>query len=269
MAIVTKIIKGHKYLYEVKSYRDENGKVKKKWTSLGRIDDDNPNAIHVSKKNKKKALKKAPAHLVLKETTTEYVLRAGAPEKKPEVIEPEIASDKNIVAKSTEELKIERTKIGGLLVSRQKNQAFYDEKEVEIKTASLKKKDVITLVSLEIDELKRRGYCIPSIHKLTPFDGEILCAAISLYEMGNEYMSAEMVYRTMAGNKKDIKLTPQMKEEILNSFFKLSIVGIIIYAEQEVEAGLNTKSQYRGPLLANEIIENEVVSINGREESND
>ena len=38
MAIITKEVKGHKYLYEV-TYHRENGKVKTKWKSLGRIDE--------------------------------------------------------------------------------------------------------------------------------------------------------------------------------------------------------------------------------------
>ena len=50
MAIITKQVNGHKYLYEVISWR-ENGKVKQKWISLGRINDD---AVIVKKKSEKR-----------------------------------------------------------------------------------------------------------------------------------------------------------------------------------------------------------------------
>lgn len=63
MAIITKEINGRKYLYEVIAYRD-NGKVKHKWTSLGRINDNND--LIISKKNRRKAFADAPGELVLK-----------------------------------------------------------------------------------------------------------------------------------------------------------------------------------------------------------
>ena len=50
MAIITKQVNGHKYLYEVISWR-ENGKVKQKWISLGRINDD---AVIVKKKSEER-----------------------------------------------------------------------------------------------------------------------------------------------------------------------------------------------------------------------
>ena len=77
MAIITKQVNGHKYLYEVISWR-ENGKVKQKWISLGRINDD---AVIV-KKNLKNALKKVPAELKVKTVTTEYVIRPKRKNKK-------------------------------------------------------------------------------------------------------------------------------------------------------------------------------------------
>ena len=57
MAIITKEVNGHKYLVEVISYR-ENGKVKTKWKSLGRVDENGD--VIASKKNRRKAMTDAP-----------------------------------------------------------------------------------------------------------------------------------------------------------------------------------------------------------------
>ncbi|MBR2209499.1 MAG: hypothetical protein IJ859_11885 [Synergistaceae bacterium] len=72
MAIITKEINGRKYLYEVIAYR-ENGKVKHKWISLGRIN--NNNDLIVSKKNRRKAFANAPGEVILKTIETKYVVR--------------------------------------------------------------------------------------------------------------------------------------------------------------------------------------------------
>ena len=71
MAIIQQKKNGVKYLFEV-TYK--NGK--HKWKSLGRVDSQNNNEIIVSKKNRRKVLKNAPAELILKTIETKYVLRA-------------------------------------------------------------------------------------------------------------------------------------------------------------------------------------------------
>ena len=78
MAIITKEINGRKYLYEVISYR-ENGKIKHKWISLGRIN--NNNDLIISKKNRRKAFANAPGEIVLKTIETKYIIR---PKKGPQ-----------------------------------------------------------------------------------------------------------------------------------------------------------------------------------------
>ena len=72
MAIITKEINGRKYLYEVIAYR-ENGKVKHKWISLGRIS--NNHELIISKKNRRKTFANAPGEIVLKTVETKYVVR--------------------------------------------------------------------------------------------------------------------------------------------------------------------------------------------------
>ena len=74
MAIIEQEKNGVKYLFEV---RYEKGK--HKWKSLGRVDSQNGNEIIVSKKNRRRVLKNAPAELILKTIETKYLLR---PKKK-------------------------------------------------------------------------------------------------------------------------------------------------------------------------------------------
>ena len=72
MAIITKEINGKKYLYEVIAYR-ENGKVKHKWISLGRVNENKD--LIISKKNRRKAFADAPGEIVLKTVETKYIVR--------------------------------------------------------------------------------------------------------------------------------------------------------------------------------------------------
>lgn len=71
MAIITKEVHGHKYLYEVFPWR-ENGKVRTKWFILGRLNDEGELIV---KKNLRNVLKKVPAELKVKTVTTEYIVR--------------------------------------------------------------------------------------------------------------------------------------------------------------------------------------------------
>lgn len=89
MAIITKIVNGKKYLYEVKAYR-KNGKVKHEWKSLGHYDE-NGNFIP-SKKMRGKKPEDFPAE-IQKVTTTTTKIRVVEKKEKAEPIEPEIIND--------------------------------------------------------------------------------------------------------------------------------------------------------------------------------
>ena len=171
--------------------------------------------------------------------------------------------------------KLETSKIGGLIFERSErngfnNDMFYNHEEDQAPAictgkAPRTKKNIYTLVSLEVEDLKKQGFDVPAISRLEPFDGEVLCSAISLYEKGNQYVTAEMLYCQMSGNKKEVKLTPQMREAIFTSLRKLRTTSITIYAEQELEAGYNKKARYQGVLLPSEILDEEIISLNGKE----
>lgn len=169
------------------------------------------------------------------------------------------------------ELKLETTRVGRIIFEREEksgfsNEALYNrtaENMPEVVTGTNPKnrrKEIITYVSLKIEDLKHE---LPAISRLDPFDGEVLSACISLYAEGNEYVTPEMIYRHMLGNKRGARLHPQMREAILASLRKLRLTSIIIRAEQELEAGYSKKSRYEGVILPNEVIEDETVSLNG------
>ena len=87
MAIITRIVNGKKYLYEETYIGIKDGKQKYKSKCLGHLDEDG-NLIP-SKKNRRKAMKNAPAELVLKTTTTKVIVR-------PKPIEPEIMTSPEV-----------------------------------------------------------------------------------------------------------------------------------------------------------------------------
>ena len=172
------------------------------------------------------------------------------------------------------ELKAETTKIGRLMKNPQDRDDFYDpdrwpdwsdrkEKGCKIRTGKYHKRDIITYAALEInkDELKRQG--VEIVGRLEPFDIEILTHAFTLYEIGNEYMTFDMLYRQIT-NDTDAKLTPKMRMCISDSLAKLSATNVYINAEQEFDAGYNKKTLYRGPLLPNEQMQEVIVKLNGR-----
>ena len=73
MAIITKNVKGKKYLIEVTYVGFKNGKRKYKSKSLGRINENGE--LIPSRKNWNIAVEKAPAELVLKIVERKYVIR--------------------------------------------------------------------------------------------------------------------------------------------------------------------------------------------------
>ena len=177
---------------------------------------------------------------------------------------------KSITSRS-HDLKLETTRVGGLIFEREKksrssNEVFYNctnDNSPEVFTGTHpedRHKEIITFVSLEIEDLKQD---VPSISRLEPFDGEVLSSSISLYTDGNEYVTPDMIYRHMLGNKRGAKLHPKMRQDILASLRKLRLTNIIINAEQELEAGYSKKSRYEGVILPNEVIEDETILLNG------
>ena len=176
------------------------------------------------------------------------------------------------ITRRSQELKLETTRVGRIIFEREEktnfsNEDLYNrtaEDMPEVFTGTHPRngrKEIFTFVSLKIETLKQ---ALPAISRLEPFDGEVLSSCISLYADGNEYTTPDMIYRHMLGNKRVAKLNPKMREAILASLRKLRLTSIIIRAEQELEAGYSKKSRYEGVILPNEVIEDETVSLNGK-----
>lgn len=160
------------------------------------------------------------------------------------------------------------TKLETKVFSTQDNPKLYQATEAEIWVGNNKKRrEIHTITSIDFDEMKKKGVSIPSEKWLTPFDREILSAASSLFEAGNEYITPRMILQVLSGNKKDIDMTPAIRDEIIRSIDKLMNTSIKIYASAEVEAGWRKEAEYVGHLLPCERISQKdmVVTLNGQE----
>ena len=171
----------------------------------------------------------------------------------------------NVKTSRTKKIKTDTTKIGSMIMKRPDNDKFYDEQDIQVLTGKMKSTNIIVSVSLEIEELKKQGLDVPSADRLTPFDGAVLSTCMSLYEAGNQYINSEMIYSTLSGNKKETKLTENMRKEIIDSMKKLMVTRIRIDAKNEFDKGRNSSAHFYGVLLPNSIIENEIVTLNGKE----
>lgn len=105
---------------------------------------------------------------------------------------------------------------------------LYDEKEVEVSIGGRKsKKEILSLVHLDYSD---NAIQISEKKELTPYDREVHDALVTLYiDGGNEYITPQMIYRTMTGNQ-ETKLTPKQQEAISNSLNKLMYSKLVIKA---------------------------------------
>ena len=137
--------------------------------------------------------------------------------------------------------------------------------EAQISVGSLRNKEITTIASIDFNEMKKNGVSIPSEKWLTPFDRETLSVASSLYEAGNEFITPKMIFQVLAGNKKNVDMTPNIRDEIISSIDRLMGTIITINASGEVQAGWRQKAEYKGPLLPCKRISQEIVKLNGQE----
>ena len=182
----------------------------------------------------------------------------------------------NIKTHRSENIQVETTAIGREIINSENEKKLYkklndenDENEkgmlpVVTKAAKGKQKEVITSVSISFnqEELKKSGIDIPSLGRLNAFDKEILTACISLYNAGNKIFSCDMLFRQLGGGE---KLREKMRAAIYNSLRKMRIMTIRIFANNEVDKGLNKKRIFEGALLPNSILYDEITYLNGKE----
>ncbi|GEK35453.1 hypothetical protein [Kurthia sibirica] len=112
-------------------------------------------------------------------------------------------------------------------------------------------KELSAFVSVDFDML-------PNIHssqEITAYDREVHDAIVSLYVDGeNEYITNQMVYRTMTGDP-TAKLTDKNRTEIDNSIRKCSMTRISIESSPQEAAvyGMQTM-KYEGNLLYTKVV---------------
>lgn len=157
------------------------------------------------------------------------------------------------------------TKLETKVFNTKDNPKFYPANEAEIWVGNNKKNEIRTIASIDFNEMKKKGVLIPSEKWLNPFDREILSAASSLYEAGNEFITPKMIFQVLSGNKKNVEITPTIREEILRSIDKLMNTTIEINASAEVKAGWREEDEYSGHLLPCERISQKNIRLNGQE----
>ena len=156
------------------------------------------------------------------------------------------------------------TKVEGATFDPRKNDYLYNDLlPVQIGVGTLKKRAISTIVSIDFKKMEKMGVTIGREHRLTPYDREVHNAISTLCTTGNEYITPQMVYQVLSGNKKDAKMTNKAREEILKSIDKMMFTEIEIDATEEVNVGWNKRAKYKGPLIPSERVE--VIRLNGQE----
>lgn len=280
MAIIKKKIGNATYLYEKKSYRDkETGKVKTKWTCLGKLDENGD--LIPSKKKSAQGDEGRTGGAGTQDNHDKVHYQGKARKKK--IIIPEIVE---ITTHKAEDLKLEATKIGGLIFVQDESKEFYDFTPDEKKggypvltgmTKDKAKNPVCAYVKLNFDEkeLAKLGISIPGIGRLEPFDREILTIVTSLYEVnknnrpdGKVFLTTDMIARCLSGNKRP-RDDNEIRKAIFISLRRLRVTSVFINATEEYDTKYNLGRIFEGVLLPSKAIQEEIVLINGQKVTRD
>lgn len=128
---------------------------------------------------------------------------------------------------------------------------FYDENGVNARISGNKsRKEILSFVRLDYSD---NTIQISGKKELTPYDREVHDALVTLYiDGGNEYITPQMIYRTMTGNPLTT-LTPKQQEAISRSLNKLMYSRLIINAsKEECKAYGFDKFTYEGMVIQGE-----------------
>ena len=171
----------------------------------------------------------------------------------------------NVFTQKVEKFLMPTSKIENALFDRRKNDAFYDNSLVVVKTGGSKLKPVEVLVSVDYQGQREQGKDIPEIQRLTAYDKEIHNAVISLYNAGNQYLSPNIIYNVLSGNReyKDgsrKSLTVSARQEVIFSLTKMRQTSMEINATKEGRAFNGDEYKYSGRLLPSDFVSG--VSLN-------
>jgi hypothetical protein len=121
------------------------------------------------------------------------------------------------------------------------------------------KKQITTLASIDFDNLNGTVQ-IRGRKELTAYDREVHDSIVSLYiDGGYEYITPQMIYRTMTGNP-GAKLSDKQAEAISDSITKCMYSRVIIDASEEAKAYGFEIFKYDGNLISGERV---TATLNG------
>ena len=121
------------------------------------------------------------------------------------------------------------------------------------------KRKINALVSIDFDNLNGKVQ-ISGRKELTAYDREVHDAIITLYvDGGNEYITPQMIYQVMTGNRKAY-LNPKQAEAISDSITKCMYSRVVIDASEEAKMYGFDKLKYDGNLISGKRV---TVSLNG------
>ena len=142
-----------------------------------------------------------------------------------------------------------------------KNLVLYSEKPVNVLVGKHgSKRQIETTVSINFDEMEKRGVIISGSKELTMYDREVHDAIATLCVEGeNHWVTPQMIYQVMTGNP-EARLEAKQTKAISNSVTKMMHSHIDIDASKEAQAfGFDT-FKYDGSLLPAERV---TVTLNG------
>ena len=142
-----------------------------------------------------------------------------------------------------------------------KNLMLYDGHPVSILVGKQgSKKEIATMVSINFDEIEKRGVEIFGSKELSMYDREVHDAIATLCVEGeNRWITPQMIYQTMTGDP-EARLHPRQTEAINNSVTKMMHSYILIDATREAQAFGFDNFQYDGSLIPAERV---TVTLNG------
>ena len=122
------------------------------------------------------------------------------------------------------------------------------------------KKEITTLLSINFDDLGK-DVIVNGKKELAPSDREVHNAIVTLCEFGNEYITAQAIYRTLVGDKK-ARISEKHRNEIYESITKCMFTQVDLDDSEDAKAYGYNALKYRGPLLAAEFVVG--VELNGQ-----
>ena len=160
----------------------------------------------------------------------------------------------DIFTKKVKKFILLRNKIQQVLFDQNKNNAFYENYIVKVKTGGTKSNPVEVSVKIDFQNMKNNGATIPEKNRLTAYDKAIHNAIVTLYDAGNNYFTSNMISNVLSGDKeyengKRKSVTMNNFRKIISSLEKIGQTTIEIDTSEESRAFNQEEYRYSGNLL--------------------